>query len=123
MTRDARRTTKQIALAEIRIDGGTQSRASLNQQTIEDYADEMRDGVQFPQAVYCLRERLIANKGSKAKLRPVDILALTFKAWNHARNGDNVRYLRWRTEGDTPEDFPSIETPAPSKRAAKAVAK
>lgn len=40
-----------IALASIRIDGGTQSRASLNQQTIEDYADEMLGGAEFPPIV------------------------------------------------------------------------
>lgn len=67
------------------------------------------EGLRTTQAVYRLRERLIENRGSKAKLPPIEILALTFKAWNHARNGDTVKTLRWRTEGNAPEDFPVIE--------------
>lgn len=77
------------------------------------------EGLRKTQAVYVLRERLIQNKGAKAKLRPVEIVALTFKAWKHAMNGDNVRHLSWRTGGERPEEFPSIEDAKPSKRAAK----
>ena len=37
-----------LKLADIRTDGGTQSRVNLNMFTIEDYAQAMRNGAQFP---------------------------------------------------------------------------
>lgn len=61
------------------------------------------------QAVYHLRERLLDNRTKKAKLRAVEIFALTCKAWNATRSGQRVKCLRWRTEGDAPEEFPKPE--------------
>lgn len=40
-----------IALASISIDGGTQSRASVDQVVVADYADAMRNGAVFPPIV------------------------------------------------------------------------
>jgi len=40
-----------LKLATIRTDGGTQSRVNLNMFTIEDYAQAMRNGAQFPPIV------------------------------------------------------------------------
>jgi hypothetical protein len=40
--------TKPIKLAAICIDGGTQTRAALNEDAVEDYADAMINGAQFP---------------------------------------------------------------------------
>jgi hypothetical protein len=40
-----------IALASISIDGGTQSRASVDQAVVADYADAMRNGAVFPPIV------------------------------------------------------------------------
>lgn len=37
-----------LAITLIRLDGGTQPRAELNQQTITDYAEAMQDGAKFP---------------------------------------------------------------------------
>lgn len=48
--RGTRKATS-LGLESIRIDGGTQSRATLNQSTIEDYADDMRAGVEFPSII------------------------------------------------------------------------
>ena len=39
---------EKLKLANIRTDGGTQSRVNLNMFTIEDYAQAMRSGAQFP---------------------------------------------------------------------------
>jgi len=39
---------KKIKLSEIRIDGGTQIRAELNQDKVNEYAEQMKDGVVFP---------------------------------------------------------------------------
>lgn len=54
---------------------------------------------------YRLRERLIDNKTSAAKLQPICILALAIKAWNAARNGKSLKCLKW----DEREDFPVIQ--------------
>lgn len=37
-----------IALADIRIDGGTQPRTAIDEQVVAEYADAMRSGVTFP---------------------------------------------------------------------------
>lgn len=38
-----------INIAEIRIDGGTQSRVEINQQVVEDYAEAIKAGIRFPE--------------------------------------------------------------------------
>jgi len=37
-----------LAISKIRTDGGTQSRDSLNEATVAEYAEAMKDGVEFP---------------------------------------------------------------------------
>jgi len=39
---------KELAIAEIRIDGGTQTRAHLNEGTVDEYAELLTDGVTLP---------------------------------------------------------------------------
>lgn len=56
-----------------------------------------------------LRERLIKNLASKAKLGKADVVALTIKAWNAYRAGETIRSLRWRTEGGAVEAFPQVQ--------------
>lgn len=41
----------EIAIGVIRIDGGTQSRACLNQETVEAYAEKAKEGAQLPPVV------------------------------------------------------------------------
>lgn len=55
---------------------------------------------------HVLRERLLKNSVSKAKLEKSYIMALCIKAWNSARMGMKLRYLRWRDAGDFREEFP-----------------
>lgn len=66
-------------------------------------------GLSDDDAVYLLRERLLANKTAKAKIRPKEIMALTIKAWNFARVNASVKSLRWRTAGPRAEAFPIPE--------------
>lgn len=40
-----------IALADIRIDGGTQARISLNQAIVTEYAEHLKDGDKFPPVI------------------------------------------------------------------------
>jgi hypothetical protein len=58
---------------------------------------------------YVLRERLVGNSLSKAKLSRPYLMALCIKAWNHARGGTRVRFLRWRDKGEAVEQFPVIK--------------
>lgn len=43
-----RQEAKQLRIDEVRIDGGTQTRAEIDQATIDDYAQEIADGAEFP---------------------------------------------------------------------------
>lgn len=40
-----------LELSKIRIDGGTQSRVSINEATVQDYADAMTEGAELPDVV------------------------------------------------------------------------
>lgn len=66
------------------------------------------DGEKDP--VLLLRDRLLSGQRGKGgnSWRPV-MMALTIKAFNAHRDGREVKYLRWRVEGDQPEAFPKIE--------------
>ena len=59
--------------------------------------------------IYVLRERLLSNSLSKAKLTRPYVMALCIKAWNCARRGSSVRCLRWREKGEVAEQFPVIQ--------------
>jgi len=66
-------------------------------------------GLQEGEPWYVLRERLVKNSLSKAKLQKPYLMALCIKAWNFARLGKSVRCLRWREEGNATESFPVIQ--------------
>jgi hypothetical protein len=40
-----------MRLSDIRIDGGTQARAKMSDETVQSYADALKDGVEFPPVV------------------------------------------------------------------------
>jgi hypothetical protein len=65
-------------------------------------------GLESGNAIFVLRERLVANMATKAKLPQTYTVAITIKAWNHWREGTPIKYLRWRTEGK-PEPFPLVK--------------
>jgi hypothetical protein len=60
--------------------------------------------------IYLLRERLMREnmKGSKTRMIPREIIALTIKAWNAKRRHEKPRSLRWRGQGEGAEEFPVI---------------
>lgn len=64
-------------------------------------------GLEDGSAVHRLRERLIDNRGSKAKLPSYYLIALTIKAWNYFIYGRKMRYLRWKED----EPFPAPTAP------------
>ena len=55
-----------------------------------------------------LRKRLLGNLAGKAKLPPVEVAAITIKAWNAFYEGRSIDALRWRASGDAPESFPEV---------------
>lgn len=63
-------------------------------------------GLSVGSPILLLRNRLIANKASKARLSETDVLALVIKAHNAWRRGESLRTLRWRNSGDAAEAFP-----------------
>lgn len=64
------------------------------------------DSLQADDPVFLLRSRLIENLASKAKLQKFYVLALFIKAWNHKRLGSKIKFLRYRSDGDSKEGFP-----------------
>jgi hypothetical protein len=58
---------------------------------------------------YLLRERLIKDKTSKAKLSPKEKLALVIIAWNKYKAGKELSCLKWVAAGLKPQPFPTIE--------------
>lgn len=60
--------------------------------------------------VFLLRERLVANAGSRTKLSPKDVAALVIKAWNATIEGREMRQLKALRRMDGVESFPAIST-------------
>lgn len=54
---------------------------------------------------YRLRERLISNKASSAKLGAADIIGLAIKAWNFSKTGKSIKSLQYSER----EEFPVIQ--------------
>ena len=77
-----------------------------NPDLAERFLVELTEGTNLSKdnPVYLLRERLRTNSASKAKLPPLEIIALFFKAWTAYRDGERIRLLRWTSK----ESFPHI---------------
>ena len=86
--------------------------SGIDADAAEEFFEDFVTGANLPTTdpVHHLRKRLIENRGSKAKLRAEDIVALFFKAWNHRRTGRPIgQSLRWRSTGPHAESFPVPE--------------
>ncbi len=68
---------------------------------------ESGEGLSNGNPIYALRERLVSNRASVAKLRDVDRLAFTIKAINCHMTGQSLRHLRWSRNAAYPEAFPT----------------
>lgn len=62
-------------------------------------------GMDAQHPVLQLRERLIADRGSKSRLPSQDVCAFAIKSWNYLVTGKRVAFLRWSEA----EEFPSVE--------------
>lgn len=80
----------------------------IDREQADQFIDDVLRGHDLPadDPVLMLRERLMNNAMNKSKLRPEYITALMIKTWNARRSGKPIRNLRWRSEGDSPEEFP-----------------
>ncbi len=56
--------------------------------------------------IYLLRERMLDPRTKKLKTRSLETFALLIKTWNNIRAGHQPKALRWRVDGDNPEEFP-----------------
>lgn len=59
--------------------------------------------------VLTLRNTLIKNSLSKAKLRREDLMTMIIRAWNHRRDGNKIKFLRIRNAGSQEETVPLIK--------------
>lgn len=83
--------------------------SQLDRALAVNFFEKLASGIGYEEgsALHRLRERLIENRGSRAKLPDHYILALTIKAWNYFVYGRKMRYLRWKDD----EPFPTPVLP------------
>ena len=76
----------------------------------DQFVDKVLRGISLTEGSpwYVLRERLVNNSLSKAKLKKPYLMALCIKAWNHARAGTTVKILKFSQDGANTEDFPIV---------------
>lgn len=84
--------------------------SQADKQQAAKFMEDAMNGVNLnsDDPVYRLRERLVQNSLSKAKLTVGEISALCIKAWNLRRSGKSCRALKWCSSGPTKEAFPII---------------
>jgi hypothetical protein len=86
----------------------------VDRKLCDDIFEKLEEGTALSKGdpILVLRERLIQNSRSKAKLKPIDIMALYVKAWNAKRSGLPMKKLLWAEEKGEP--FPVITDLEPS---------
>lgn len=100
---------KMLKLSEIRIDGGTQARASLDQATVMEYSEHMKEGAKFPSPIvffdgseYWMADgfhRYFAYKSNGALEINCDVKEGTQReAQFYAMGANGGRGLKWRSE-------------------------
>lgn len=74
-----------------------------------EFMASLREGVGLESGspVLLLRNRLLGMRSSKAKLPPVELLAVWSKAWRKHLAGQKVQQLQWRNSGQHAEEFPA----------------
>lgn len=83
--------------------------SKIDKEDAEHFFDKLwtGEGLGRGNPILVLRNQLISLKeGSKATVNMTFVTALTIKAWNKFRDGDDCSLLRFRTGGAHPEAFP-----------------
>lgn len=101
---------KTLNILSIRIDSGTQSRVEMNEQTVSEYADAMKEGAEFPPLVvyhdgteYYLADgfhRLIAAQRADKTSFPCEVIAGTLRDAILASLSANSSHGLRRTNAD-----------------------
>ena len=65
------------------------------------------DGLERGSAILALRKSLLASTDTKGAANPVYLAAISIKAWNKYRAGEEAALLRFSPGGANPEKFPS----------------
>lgn len=84
--------------------------AEKDNEMADRFMEDLASGASLParDAVYVLREQLLANKTSKSKFDRIEICARTVRAWNARRSGSEVRVLRGTYGTGSEREFPKI---------------
>jgi hypothetical protein len=84
--------------------------AQVDADAADDFFARLASGADLApdNAVLVLRNVLLSQIGAPRRLEPIDIAAITIKAWNAWRSDRPVKYLRWRRRGKNAERFPEI---------------
>ena len=82
--------------------------AQIDRDDHDDFFNKLVSGADLGEnnPIRRLRERLIADVKNKTRLPRVEVLALTIKAWNFYRDGDEIRLLKFISGGRSPEAMP-----------------
>jgi len=82
--------------------------AQIDQDDHDDFFNKLATGTDLGEnsPIRRLRERLISDSKAKTHLPRVEVLALTIKAWNFYRAGEEVRILKFISGGRSPEAMP-----------------
>ena len=84
--------------------------AKLDEEMADRFMEDVSVGANLARndAVFLLREAMIQNKASKAKLPPVEIAARVVRAWGYRRQGQPAKYLRGTYGTGSERIFPDI---------------
>jgi len=79
-------------------------------QTRDHFFEALSDGIGLTKEapVYLLRERLLADRMSSARIDKKERYGLIIKAWNATLAGRKLQQLRYCVIGDNAEEFPEI---------------
>jgi hypothetical protein len=66
-------------------------------------------GLEEGEPEYVLREKLVSNFLSKAKLSKAHVFALCIKAWNHRRAGNKIQHLKLNERDGKLIEFPVVQ--------------
>jgi len=66
-------------------------------------------GLEEGEPEYVLREKLVSNFLSKAKLNKAHVFALCIKAWNHRRAGNKIQHLKLNERDGKLIEFPVVQ--------------
>lgn len=82
--------------------------AQIDRDDHDDFFNKLVSGADLGEndPIRRLRERLFSDAKNKTRLPRVEVLALTIKAWNFYRDGEEVRLLKFTSGGRSPEAMP-----------------